>query len=95
MTTAPGHLVPHDHPALPGHFPGRPVVPGVLILEAVIEAAPVEVTGVHSAKFLRPLAPNTHFHIDGEQTPAGRWRFRVRGDNGEEFVRGELECASP
>ena len=27
-----------DHPALPGHFPGRPIVPGVLLLDAVLQA---------------------------------------------------------
>lgn len=34
--------IPADHPCLPGHFPGRPVVPGVVVLDrvfAAIEAA--------------------------------------------------------
>jgi 3-hydroxymyristoyl/3-hydroxydecanoyl-(acyl carrier protein) dehydratase len=49
------------HPALSGHFPGRPVVPGVTLLDRV--AAAVENrTGAHIAalpqvKFLRPLLP--------------------------------------
>ena len=28
-----------DHPALPGHFPGRPIVPGVVLLDCVLTAA--------------------------------------------------------
>ena len=27
-----------DHPSLPGHFPGRPLVPGVVVLEQVLRA---------------------------------------------------------
>ena len=30
--------IPQDHPAIPGHFPGNPVVPGVIILQEVIKA---------------------------------------------------------
>ena len=29
-----------DHPALRGHFPGHPVVPGVLVMDEVIETLP-------------------------------------------------------
>ena len=31
--------VPADHPAFPGHFPGRPILPGVVLLDAVLQAA--------------------------------------------------------
>lgn len=61
--------IPADHPALPGHFPGNPVVPGVVLLDGVIEAAeqwlgrPLQVRGLRQAKFLAPLAPGDEARI--------------------------------
>ena len=52
-----------DHPALPGHFPGNPIVPGALLLAAataLIEtSAGRRVTGLRNAKFLSSLGPET------------------------------------
>ena len=54
--------IPVDHPALPGHFPGRPIVPGVVVLDRVLAAIEAQ----HGAlgplrmpqvKFVQPLLP--------------------------------------
>lgn len=62
--------VPAQHPALPGHFPGNPIVPGVVILEAVISAAEdwlgadFHVDRLLHAKFLAPLKPDEAARIE-------------------------------
>jgi 3-hydroxyacyl-[acyl-carrier-protein] dehydratase len=74
-----------DHPSLPGHFPGHPVVPGVVVLEQVlaeIERAhgPLGTLRLPQVKFVQPLLPDENADI--ELTGAApRWKFRVlRGD---------------
>jgi 3-hydroxymyristoyl/3-hydroxydecanoyl-(acyl carrier protein) dehydratase len=51
-----------DHPALPGHFPGSPVVPGVVLLDCVAAALQrwrgQRIAGLPKVKFLRPLLPD-------------------------------------
>ena len=52
-----------NHPSLAGHFPGHPVVPGVVILGEIMNAIReiakenIEFVGMPSAKFLSPLTP--------------------------------------
>ena len=61
--------VPAAHACLPGHFPGRPIVPGVLLLEYVLDAARhwrgpgSRLAGLPSVKFLSPLLPEERFDI--------------------------------
>lgn len=68
-----------EHPALPGHFPGNHIVPGVVILQHVIETATSEgytVNGVANAKFSAPLLPGQSCQINFE--PKGsRLQFEV------------------
>jgi|SRR5690348_18383622 len=53
--------IDREHPALPGHFPGQPVVPGVMLLDWVAAALGrwrgLRIAGLAQVKFLRPLLP--------------------------------------
>ncbi len=77
--------IPSDHPSLPGHFPGNPVVPGVLVLDRVLDAVqaasgmPVGALRLPQVKFMQPLLPTqlATVSVDGVSP---KWRFRVHHD---------------
>lgn len=75
--------IPSDHPSLPGHFPGRPVVPGVVVLDQVVAAieathGPLPPLRLPQVKFVQPLLPGEEAEIALDASAdAHRWRFRV------------------
>lgn len=87
--------IPADHPSLAGHFPGRPVVPAVLLLQLVQSAlrehvGEIVLDGVPAAKFLLPLAPEQEFGLVLRVDQArGRAEFRCECQGGV-AARGEL-----
>jgi len=88
--------VPASHPALPGHFPGRPLVPGVLLLEVLATTLETRVGGhiacIKEVKFLHPLQPDEtaewHVEVDGRQVG-----FEVTRA-AEQIARGRVELAA-
>lgn len=59
-------LIPADHPSAAGHFPGNPIIPGALLLDAALETMGMQSAVIRNAKFLRPIRPGTMLEL--------RWR---------------------
>lgn len=84
-----------DHPAFAGHFPGAPIVPGVVLLDEAIHAIMADsrlaVTAwqISSVKFLSPLKPCEAVIIEHEQLANGSIKFEVL-EGSRQIVTGSL-----
>jgi 3-hydroxyacyl-[acyl-carrier-protein] dehydratase len=91
-----------NEPFFPGHFPGHPVMPGVLIIEAMAQVACVlailssdesvrsKVTyfaGIDRAKFRKPVFPGDQLRLELEAVNCKRGIWYF---NGRAFVDGNL-----
>ncbi|MDP3701860.1 MAG: 3-hydroxyacyl-ACP dehydratase [Hylemonella sp.] len=83
------HLqVPQDHPSYAGHFPGQPIVPGVMLLDLVLQAAEQWPQGlgpdgppfeIPVCKFLQPVLPGAVLTLTlSEGARAGALNFRLQ-----------------
>lgn len=98
-----------NEPCFLGHFPGQPIFPGVLILEAMAQAAGVLgfksignsdqlylYAGVDNARFKQPVVPGDQLIIDVKHIKERRgiWKFSgVASVDNEVVCSAEFMCA--
>ena len=94
-----------NEPFFQGHFPGFPVMPGVMILESMAQAGGLLVladredllrsgnlflfTGIENVKFRRPVVPGDKLELHSELI---RHKMRLWKMRGTAHVNGVLAC---
>ena len=91
--------VPASHPALPGHFPGQPIVPGVVLLALVHQQARQQIgfaaggSRWRRIKFLNPVLPEQtcHLKLSGNHD---QFSFQIESADGQTMARGQCRHAA-
>jgi 3-hydroxyacyl-[acyl-carrier-protein] dehydratase len=92
-----------NEPFFQGHFPGYPIMPGVLVVEAMAQAGGIVMmselpdrhqklvvfTSIGRAKFRRPVTPGDQLRIEIEVLS---FRTRAGRIEGKAYVDGKLAC---
>jgi len=94
-----------NEPFFPGHFPGHPVMPGVLIVEAMAQVAAILVysssednkdkityfVGIDNTKFRKPVVPGDQLRLELEVMGCRRGIYTF---SGKAYVDGKLVTES-
>jgi 3-hydroxyacyl-[acyl-carrier-protein] dehydratase len=99
--------VTHNEPYFPGHFPQRPIMPGVLILEALAQATGILAfktvervpdanslyyfVGIDEARFKRPVEPGDQLRLEVQYLKRMRGIWKF---NGKATVDSDLVCSA-
>lgn len=73
-----------DHPAYAGHFPGQPILPGVVLLDEALHALAARLGRqdaawqLKSVKFHSPVQPGESLTLHSAESPTGGFRFEIR-----------------
>lgn len=94
MITA-SFVIPAAHPSFTGHFPGRPVVPGVVTLDHVVQGLIVQIPGAQlygfpQVKFMKPVLPEMQITVSYSLKKSLLYQFSCEGD-GELVLTGQLQ----
>ena len=98
-----------NEPCFTGHFPGEPILPGVMILEALAQAAGILgfktmgsseqlylFAGVDKARFKQPVVPGDRMDMDVKliKERRGIWKFSgIASVDGKDVCISEFMCA--
>lgn len=99
--------VTHNEPHFPGHFPNRPIMPGVLILEAMAQATGILAfkttdripddnslyyfVGIDNARFKQPVEPGDQLRLEVEFVKQMRGIWKFKG---QALVDGKIVCSA-
>ncbi|MCD5413426.1 MAG: 3-hydroxyacyl-ACP dehydratase FabZ [Clostridiales bacterium] len=96
--------VSYNEPFFEGHFPDKPIMPGVLIVEALAQLAAVTCmsldenkgklgvfTGIDKCKFRRQVVPGDILKLEIEMTTLRRGIGKAEA---KAYVDGELACSA-
>lgn len=93
-------IVPVDHPAFAGHFPGTPTLPGVVLLDTALHAIATatgiarDMCEISSVKFLSPVSPGEALIIQHTILASGTIRFDIVAGS-RKIASGSIVSNSP